>query len=331
MNEPKRQHLVPRVYLKHFALKRNKGWFIDACSIKENESKIFNASIEKVCVKKEFYTFRKLPDEHKRFLERFYSNTVESDYTEIYDVLANPRVIKISDDMRFKIMSFIICQHSRTAHFTNKFNGFWNRVLEQGHSMIDPEAVEKRIYLGENNDEYIDFENKTLAEVQRESDEENREHINLRNYQMFRDLTLRRINDGIAVYKIHPKFKFITSDNPVVAGHLIFDPSIFIKVPIDSHHIVAIVPFHNEVLFDNKTINRQILDEERSYFEYTTNNMVQMEQCENHVLGHKDALEKAIKQSHELDPEQFENEALEYTKKLTDQLQLLQQLKGIKT
>lgn len=67
MNETKRQHLVSRCYLKHFAFNKNKSWYIDACAIKEPNAKIFSSSIENICVQKDFYTFRKLPNEHKRF------------------------------------------------------------------------------------------------------------------------------------------------------------------------------------------------------------------------------------------------------------------------
>ncbi|HEY4196089.1 MAG TPA: DUF4238 domain-containing protein [Mucilaginibacter sp.] len=330
MNEPKRQHLVPRCYLQHFALKHKKNWHIDACEVRKEPQAIFNASIDNVCVAREFYTFRKLPDEHKRFLERFYSQTVEADYTDIYNVLSNPKAIKISDNMRFKIMSFIICQHFRTAKLTNTFNEFWNRTLAHGHALIKPDAAEKKIYFGDDDagNSFIDFENKTLEEVQKESDEDNREQINLKNYQWFRELTLRRINDGIVVYKIHPKHKLITSDNPVVAGQHIFDPTIFIKLPIDTHHIAAIVPFTEQAWFDNNTINRDYLDEERSYFESTTNNMVQIEQCQQFVLGHRETIENTLKTFKDLDKQKFEQEGKAYVKKLNDKLAVLSAIKA---
>lgn len=115
-------------------------------------------------------------------MERFYSNTVEDDYTEIHNVLINPKAVKISDNMPFKIMSFIICQHFRTAKFTNTFNEFWNQIIEKGHAMIPPHAKEKRIYLGDDDDsQFIDFDKLTLAQAQAESDEDNREMINFKN------------------------------------------------------------------------------------------------------------------------------------------------------
>lgn len=137
---------------------------------------------------------------------------------------------------------------------------------------------------------------------------------------MFRDLTMRRINDGIAIYKVHSKHKLITSDNPVVYDQFIWDPSIYIRLPIDSYHIVSIVPFHEEILFDNKTINRNYLDEEGSYFQSTFNNIAQIEKCEQFILGNRQALEEAIEQSKALDPVEFERQCAEYTQKIEGQL-----------
>jgi hypothetical protein len=226
-------------------------------------------------------------------------------------------------------MSFIICQHFRTARLTNSFNEFWNRSLAHGHALIKPEAVEKRIYFGDEKgeDNFIDFKDKSLEDVQRESDEDNRERINLKNYNWFRELTLRRINDGIAVYKIHPKHKLITSDNPVVAGQHIFDPHIFINLPINSHLMVSIIPFAESTLFDNKTVYRENLDEEQSYFLSMTNNMVQIEQCEQFILGHREVLENTLKTFSDLDKHLFEQQAIAYKNRLNAEFEAIQKRK----
>lgn len=48
MSNPVRQHLVLRVYLKQFALRERKDWFIDAYDIKDDKN-IFGLNINNVC------------------------------------------------------------------------------------------------------------------------------------------------------------------------------------------------------------------------------------------------------------------------------------------
>lgn len=161
MNEPIRQHLVPRCYLKHFAYAKKKAWYIDAYDITIEDPKIFNVNIDSICVERDFYTFRKLKDEEKRFLERYYSRTIEADYTEVYSALSQSKEIKINNTLRFKIISFIMCQYFRTSKLTSAFNNLWNRTLEHSFQLMDY-AKEKKVYFEGGGS--IDFTGKSLEE-----------------------------------------------------------------------------------------------------------------------------------------------------------------------
>jgi hypothetical protein len=322
MNEPIRQHLVPRVYLKQFALNKRKDWFIDAYDVVEKKH-ITGLNINNICVKKDFYTFKKLPDDHKRFLEHFYGNTVESDYPQIYQALVNPKHHKISDNFRFKIISYVISQYWRTSKLTNSFSKFWNKTMEHAYNLMETYSPERVIQSG---DQIINFENRTLEEYTIESDNANRELINADSYRRFRELTLRRINNGIAIYKVHPAHRLITSDNPVSTSENIYDPSSFIRLPIDSHHILTLVPFENEVLFDNKTIARTNLDERASYFQTTVFNHSQFGQSEKFVLGHKDHIDYVVEQKENLDQQKFKEECEGYTKQMQNNLEIIKKV-----
>lgn len=293
MNEPIRQHLVPRCYLKNFALSRKKEWYIDACDVNVKPERIFNVNIKNVCVKTDFYTFKKLPDEQKRFLERYYSRTIESDYTEIYDTLINGK--SISGNKRFKIISFIICQYLRTSKLTNSFNKGWTKMLTNGYNLMQyHNSPEKKIFFDGGG--HIDFTDKSLNEVINNANDENREFINIENYNRFKTITMQRINDGIAVYELHPNEKLITSDNPVFCWENISDPSAIIRMPINSKYFVSLIPFEDEDLFDKKFIYRRKMDEEHSNIEAIVMNCAQIDQAEQFILGNKESLERSLNQ-----------------------------------
>lgn len=326
MNEPIRQHLVPRVYMKQFALSKRKDWFIDAYDVVEKKY-VTGLNINNICVKKDFYTFKKLPDDYKRFLERFYGSTVEADYPQIYQALINPKHHNISDNFRFKIISYVISQYWRTSKLTNTYNKFWNSTMEHAYNLMEAYSPERVIQSGEG---IISFENRTFEDYKAESDNNTRESINADSYRRFRDLTLRRINNGIAIYKTHPNHRLITSDNPVSSSANIYDPSSLIRLPLDRHHMLTLVPFEDEVLFDNKTISRTNLGEKASYFQTTVLNHCQVGQSEKFVLGHREDIEFVMDQIENLDQQKFKEECGAYAKEVQDNLEFVKKIYAIK-
>ncbi|HEY8781204.1 MAG TPA: DUF4238 domain-containing protein [Mucilaginibacter sp.] len=320
MNEPIGQHLVPRCYLKHFALAKKKDWLIDACNLQVDDNVIFNVNIKAVCKQNEFYTFKKLPDEDKRFLEKYYSKTVEADYGQVYNILTNG--IDISNNDRFKIIAFVICQYWRTAKYINALNDIFSRSLEHGHALIEAKGLRKEIHFDGGG--VVSFENKTLGEVIKESKDETRERYNSDTYLRFKELTNRRINDRIVVYEAAQDDFFITSDNPVKCGKNIYDPTGIIKMPINQKYMVGLLPFNNDIAFRNKKLARIKLDEERSYFETSFNNIMQIEQADQVVLGSKANLTKAIYEFKTHDKLEFDRRFDIYYKTLEEEINELQ-------
>jgi hypothetical protein len=259
-----------------------------------------------------------LPDEKKRFLEKFYAVNIETEYPEIYDLLTNSKQINLSTKQRFSIISFVVSQVLRTSKFASEFNKFWNQTLEKAHRMMDFEKGIDKVHLDGGG--VIDFKDKTLDQVKKEQERENIEMINLQNLERLYDITHRRMKDGIAVKKIHPTFKLVTSDNPAYFDHNIYDPSGFIRLPLDEDHLLMILP-HNQQdpYFDPKMIVRSELDEEWSYMDVHYNNIFQIENSERYLIGKKQNVENALSFFKNLDANDF----LERTKAVSEKAQAM--------
>ncbi|MDB5234114.1 MAG: hypothetical protein JWR44_1107 [Hymenobacter sp.] len=107
------QHFVPRVYLKKFAAKRGKEYFVDVFDKAEN--RYFNANIRKVCAEIDLYTLEPSATGDKDVLaiENLYANHIEPLYLKIYDTLVNDEVFTVSDSERKEIVLGILHFHMR--------------------------------------------------------------------------------------------------------------------------------------------------------------------------------------------------------------------------
>lgn len=327
MPEPKRHHLVPRCYLKKFGTNQKKEWYVNAYD-KTQENEIFRVNVKNICVETEYYTFANASEEKKRFLEKFYANTIESDYEEVYHLLVNTTETKLSDRQKFAIIRFIVSQHLRTSKLTNVFNKFWNTTLEKGFRLMDFEKGNTKIHFEGGGT--IDFKDKTLEEVKKEQEQQNKEYINISNLDRIYELTKRRLKDGIAVKKIDTSFKLITSDNPVNFGKFIYDPNTFIRMPLNESHLLMIVPFNEENYFDPKTISRDILGEEETWMEGCFNNIFQIENSERYIIGSKNNLEDALSFFNNLNEDEFVEKCKAISEKAQRQLAIVEKIFGTK-
>jgi hypothetical protein len=322
MSNERRQHLVPRCYLKNFAVKGKKEW--QTYVYDKIEQKYYSPGVQNICVESEFYTFTKLPDEKKRVLEKYYGSNIEADYPNIYDLLTDPSVKKIDKKMRSKILLYVFSQFTRTSKLTNSFNEFWNRLLERGHQMIDPNGKDQSLHF--ENGEKIDFTNKTLREVQKEAENDNREFINLQNFNRFYDLATRRSKDLFSVYKVHVDHALITSDNPVLSTNFMFDPKSHFHLPLDEKHLILLLPFQADI--DNKEIHRTNLIHEMSYIQTITNNIQQIDNAERYIIGSKSAVLKAYDDMNNLNVEEFVNRSEKFARHLQDTRSALNKVIG---
>jgi hypothetical protein len=312
MNEPVRQHLVPKVYLRNFAEFKRKDWYTDVFDKKTD--KLFNANIKNVCVVNDFYTFEDLEPEKQRFLERYFGNHIESDFRDVYQSLVNFKINSADDAFKIKVITFVMSQFVRTSKLTNHFNNFWNQALERGHQMLDPSRPEQIIEFEGGG--HIDFAGKTLGEVQKASDNENRKHINLKNMETFYKLAQRRKDDIIAVYRVHREHFLITSDNPVVSSNFMFDPASHFSMPLDAKHMLLLMPYTDEFRQNRNVINRTDMLEEMSYLQTITSNIRQVENAERYVIGTKSHINKVLQTMENLDGNELSERSLKFVERI---------------
>jgi hypothetical protein len=135
------------------------------------------------------------------------------------------------------------------------------------------------------------------------------------------------INDGIVVKKIHPSFKLITSDNPVYFEQNIYDPTEFIRMPLDENHLLIIVPHNPEdPYFDPNIIMRSKLDEEWSYMDANYNNIFQIENSERYIIGTKKNIEDSLLFLKNLEPNDFFEKTKAVSEKAQSMLELVEKI-----
>lgn len=314
----KRQHTVPRVYLKRFGETPKKETFIYALDKTKEDVKPFKTNIINVCVETDYYTFKSLPDSHKRMLEHFFSKNIEDYYDEIYEIIVDPSITKIDEDTRFKIVSFCISQFFRTPKLSNSLNEFWKRIINFSFDMTESNPKIKIVDFGHKQ---IDTSITDRNEFIKEETQRNRELVNREAIKRIADFTIRRLDDGISVKRIDDKHKLITSDNPVFTSEHINYPDSFIRMPIDENHLLMLFPQNK---FYNKNISRQTFDEEWSYIESTTNNVKQFESAERFVLGTKNGLEYFIKQNENFNMKSFEERLIKFENRMGNFLKYIE-------
>jgi hypothetical protein len=105
----KRQHFVPRTYLKHFGVLDGSEYLIYVLSKSEtDENCIFQSKINNVALENHLYT---LPGEtvaQKMAIEKFYSNELEQHYDSIYKILTDPTKTEVTNEQRELIISTVV-------------------------------------------------------------------------------------------------------------------------------------------------------------------------------------------------------------------------------
>ncbi|WP_035567544.1 DUF4238 domain-containing protein [Hymenobacter sp. IS2118] len=125
------QHYVPRVYLRNFATKVGKEFFIDVFD--KTENRYFKANIKKVCSETDFYTLSKDTSIAKDVLaiEKVYGEHIEPMYSRAYKILTDDTLFKINHMQRIEVILGVlyfrmrnpkILKNALTHHETNIIN-----------------------------------------------------------------------------------------------------------------------------------------------------------------------------------------------------------------
>ncbi|PVY39489.1 DUF4238 domain-containing protein [Pontibacter virosus] len=292
-NEVKRQHYVPRTYLKHFSHERSGEYFIKAVQ-KEicQPDKMLELNVTNVCLQKDLYTLPGNTAEERMLLERFYSDNFETHYNQIYKILINPDKKVLTDSERELIISTVVTMLYRTTKWINLHNELTDRALESIFLLC--QQTGKDFYIFEN--EKISIKGKTLEQLKKENKSESRPAQVLTQLKVaLRLIKLRTERDGIFVSKlVDGKSEFITSDNPVIfsnskKGHVApFDPENTLKLPLDSQHLLMLMPYAEEDTKHN--IVRRNSSGIMCFTEKLTSNYQQFCNSERFILGSENAL-----------------------------------------
>lgn len=316
--EPISQHTVPKCYLKNFNTKidykkKSSEYFVDVVDKKHDNKVPYCANVKKICIENDFYTISGILEEDRRFIERLFSKTIEKEYGLVYPILIDETQLKLSSSQRLSIIHFVISQILRTPKLTNNFNSFSSNILTRGYEMLKSDRGISGIQVGKK---IIDYKDKTLADVMKEYHTFNKEHINLSNFFQSIQILKTRVNDIVAVNKVHQSHYLITSDNPVYFYGNPSDINTEIKMPISHEYTLSILPKSHYPEIDNTKILRHNIDVEYSYLQSIENNLFQLDNAERFIIGKKENIQDALEVQKNFDEREFENRAKKFYKKV---------------
>lgn len=294
----KRQHYVPRTYLKHFCEDDEQTTIFVLPKESTNVKDIFSSSIQNVALKKHLYTMPGKTIKQKMAIEKFYSKALEANYDSIYQVLTNSSKNELSDSERELIISTVITMYYRTTIWFNMQDDLMNRSFEVAFQMAKSVGKDYFIYEGKKHS----FKGKTLEEFSKEYNEQQRPTMVLTQLDVAMKLIkLHLKSDAIIVSKLsNEDDEFITSDNPVMVSNengdrhpKPFDPNNILKLPLDKKHVLYLMPYAEKENFN--TIFRNQLEGEVSSLERLACNYKQVVFAERFAFGTKEALEAYLK------------------------------------
>lgn len=320
-NETVKQHLVPRCYLKNFKVqsihkKKKTIHFVDALDKKNPKNEPFRANIAEICTKEHWYTFTKLDGKDRMILEHYYARTIEREYPNLYRKMVLERPLNLSNRERQEIIKFCVMQYFRTSKLTNQFNNFWGSMFKKADQMAKVHSQPLKIKFEDGP--VLDFTGKPLENVIAEQTNSNREYINALTFTWAKEQTNLRKGDMIYIEEVTQEHQLITSDNPVYYFGNALDPTVMMKMPLDSTHLLTIYPAKH-YLEGTPRFFFQKLSGEMLEFESTFNNLYQIENAERFIIGEKDSLLRAQGLSKNFDVEAFNSKVKSYTTKLTEQ------------
>lgn len=283
MSEVKRQHHVPRTYLKHFAEQEKEDTYrIHAV---EPGKTPFPTNITNVCVKKDMYTPKGETVEERMLIEKFYSDTLESQYNRAYNILIDPERKRITAEERSLIISTVFTMFYRTFRWINLQNTFFDEIIARGYESCIAMGKDK-FFL---EDREVSIKGKTLEDLQKEFREEGKSAQIFIQLDVALKLIKLRKNDGISVVKIEDEAELITSDQPVVMSNLKggilapFDPTNLVELPLDAKHKLIIQPRTSYA--DPTLVVRDFQKGKFAKLMTFTSNCKQFETIDKHLLG----------------------------------------------
>ncbi|RYX82076.1 DUF4238 domain-containing protein [bacterium] len=304
MNKPKRQHFIPKSYLKNFAVANNEKYFVEAKIRSDNEPKKDLVSIKDICVSKNIYTIPNKENDEKYALENYYASEIDEVYPEVYELLVDPKNDKITIEQRGKIIKTTMNLFFRTPKFLNSNQRAVDAMLKYGS--INFQDKEGNIKFKFKNYD-LDFNIKDIEEVRSKLKIDNKNKFLKSHIQDWYKFINFKLMAAISVYRICDEIELITSDNPVIMHSVegnefnLFDPTNMIALPLDSKHYLSIFPNTEEAILD--TIYRCDRDK---WFALTTNLQVERS-CDEWIIGKPNSITNHLADQLKYNEESAEN------------------------
>lgn len=293
----KRQHFVPRTYLKYFSEPNGEEYFIYALPSQAVEAdKIFRTNIKNVALETHLYTLPGETIEQKMAVEKFYSDELEVHYNSIYEILTNPEKNEITPQERNLIISTVVTMYYRTTKWVNLSRDLMSRTLEGVFALCESTGEDHFTY----DNEKFSIAGRSLQEFTADFNKERQPGMILIQLETaFKLIALRMESDSISVIKMNEeRLEFITSDNPVVAKNnnnerfAPFDPSNVLELPIDSKHKLILHPECPKNL--RNRIFRSTSASPFSEITKLTTNYSQMINSDKFIFGSKSSIESYL-------------------------------------
>jgi len=205
-----RQHYVPRVYLKNFATKKGKEYFVNVYRKKTKEN--FKSNIKNICGEKNLYTLNEDDEDYFNplIIEKGYAEFFEPLYEEAYKLLIDDAKIEITDYERSIILVAVFQFFFRNTKILNESIEYHKSKIAVTYKRCCEQRRTKFEYLGQTF-----HTDKELADQQKNFEEETRYSFKKDHISGFFELTKQNSFQSINIYKIIDDSKFVTSDNPL--------------------------------------------------------------------------------------------------------------------
>lgn len=291
--EVKRQHFIPRTYLKHFSENREDKYFIHALPIDNPiEASIKEMSTKDVGVAKDIYTLPGDTIEERMLIETFYAENYERHFDTIHALLIDPSKKQLTDEEHSLVVSTVVTMLYRTTKWINEFNEFIKRELEGLYRLCKHAGIDHFMFEGEK----ISIAERTIDDSFKQFKFENRPIQVISQMQIaLKLIKLKSSRDGIFVIKLNDTdSEFITSDNPVVFSSVgsrhaaPFHPGNILSLPLDKKHKLMLMPFSDKT--SKNMVIRSVVAGDDCFTNKLTSNFAQWEKAERFLLGSKAAL-----------------------------------------
>jgi hypothetical protein len=253
MNAPKRQHFIPKSYLKNFAEGHDDKYFVEAKLKDEASPKEKLLSIKDICVDKNLYTLPNIDGDDKYAIEKYYAQNIDAVYPKVYDMLIDPYVLYISPDQRKQIIMTTMSLFFRTPKFLNSNNHKNEVILDYAVKHHQDKNGNIKFKFKDNE---FDFHVNDLDIIKTKLAVKTKLKFLKEHLEDWHKFVGFKFNAGLSVFRMYEDFNLITSDNPVIMHSIsnnpfdVFDPTNMISLPLDNKHYLTIFPNTEPALTD---------------------------------------------------------------------------------